>query len=114
MDWSVRRFRGRLGRPDPAHGSSGRGHSAGAQGARVDVIGFGMSAISDIGGAYLQNAKELRAYEAAIDAGHLATVRGHVLDADQTAPTEEEDGLGIQRIGDPHRGRVPGAGDATG
>jgi oxygen-independent coproporphyrinogen-3 oxidase len=58
---------------------------AGTQGARVDVIGFGMSAISDIGGAYLQNAKELRAYEEAIDAGHLATVRGHVLSDDEQA-----------------------------
>ncbi len=59
--------------------------TAGAQGARVDVVGFGMSAISDIGGAYLQNAKELRAYEAAIDEGRLATVRGHVLDDDEQA-----------------------------
>jgi oxygen-independent coproporphyrinogen-3 oxidase len=58
---------------------------AGVSGARVDVVGFGMSAISDIGGAYLQNEKELRAYEDAIDAGHLACARGHVLSCDEEA-----------------------------
>ena len=42
-----------------------------------------MSAISDIGGAYLQNAKELRAYEDAIDAGRLPVTRGHVLSDDE-------------------------------
>ena len=36
-----------------------------------DVIGIGISAIGDIGGAYIQNAKKLSTYEAALDAGRL-------------------------------------------
>lgn len=44
--------------------------------ADLDVLGVGMTAISDIGGAYVQNTKELTDYQARIDAGQLATARG--------------------------------------
>ncbi|MFA5940797.1 MAG: oxygen-independent coproporphyrinogen III oxidase [Sinimarinibacterium sp.] len=41
-----------------------------------DLVALGMSAISHIGGSYSQNAKDLKAYAKAIDAGHLPVVRG--------------------------------------
>ncbi len=41
-----------------------------------DLIGIGMSAIGDLAGAYLQNARSTREYEPALAAGRLATVRG--------------------------------------
>lgn len=62
-----------------------QGYAVGSAGARVDILGFGMSAISDVGGAYLQGAKDLKAWESAIDAGTLPTVRGHVLSLDDEA-----------------------------
>jgi len=43
-----------------------------------EMVSFGMSAIGDAGGAFLQNARETRAYEERIEAGHLATVKGLV------------------------------------
>ncbi len=46
----------------------------------VDLVGFGMSAISQVGDAYAQNAKKIDAYNAAIDAGQLATIRGLQID----------------------------------
>ncbi|HEX5034635.1 MAG TPA: oxygen-independent coproporphyrinogen III oxidase [bacterium] len=45
-------------------------------------IGFGVSAISFVGGNYFQNLKELPAYEAAIDGGELASFRGFRLNRD--------------------------------
>lgn len=50
--------------------------------ADTDLIGLGMSSISRIGDAYAQNARELGAYQAALDAGQLPIVRGLKLDAD--------------------------------
>jgi oxygen-independent coproporphyrinogen-3 oxidase len=41
-----------------------------------DMAGLGMSAIGDLGGAFLQNARTTREYEPALAAGRLATVRG--------------------------------------
>ncbi|MCB9735820.1 MAG: oxygen-independent coproporphyrinogen III oxidase [Deltaproteobacteria bacterium] len=41
-----------------------------------DVVAFGVSAIGDIGGAYIQNTRSLHAYNKAIDGGGLATARG--------------------------------------
>ncbi len=41
-----------------------------------DMVGLGMSAIGDIGGAFLQNARSTKEYEPALMGGHLATVRG--------------------------------------
>lgn len=40
------------------------------------LIGLGLSAISELPGAYAQNARSLRDYYAAVDAGHLPTERG--------------------------------------
>jgi oxygen-independent coproporphyrinogen III oxidase len=47
-----------------------------------DVIGLGVSAISDVGGAYAQNVKSLDQYESAIDAGRLPVSRGLKLSED--------------------------------
>ncbi len=41
-----------------------------------DMLAFGMSAIGDVGGAFLQNARTTKDYEARIQAGKLAVVRG--------------------------------------
>jgi oxygen-independent coproporphyrinogen-3 oxidase len=41
-----------------------------------DMIAFGMSAISDVGGSFLQNARSTADYETALATGGLATVRG--------------------------------------
>jgi oxygen-independent coproporphyrinogen-3 oxidase len=43
-----------------------------------DMVGFGMSAIGDIGGAFLQNARDTETYEARLAEGRLATVKGLV------------------------------------
>ncbi len=43
-----------------------------------DMVSFGMSAIGDLGGTFLQNARTTREYHAAIDNGKLATVKGLV------------------------------------
>ncbi|WP_310630300.1 oxygen-independent coproporphyrinogen III oxidase [Paraburkholderia sp.] len=50
--------------------------------ADCDLIGFGASSIGKVGDVYAQNAKELPAYGAAIDAGRLAISRGVCLSAD--------------------------------
>jgi len=50
-----------------------------------DVVGFGMSAIGDIGGAYVANARQLNKYNKAIDAGELPVHRGVARDADDEA-----------------------------
>lgn len=49
------------------------------------LVGFGMSAISDVAGRFAQNAPGLGAWRERIAAGRLATVRGHVLNADDRA-----------------------------
>ena len=43
-----------------------------------EMVAFGMSAIGDAGGTFLQNARETGSYEERIRAGELATVRGIV------------------------------------
>jgi oxygen-independent coproporphyrinogen-3 oxidase len=50
--------------------------------AASDVVAFGMSAISDVGGLYAQNTHALPRYEAAVDQGALATERGVRLSRD--------------------------------
>ena len=50
--------------------------------AECDLIGLGVSSIAKVGDAYAQNAKTLREYYAAIDAGRLAVQRGVALSAD--------------------------------
>jgi oxygen-independent coproporphyrinogen-3 oxidase len=47
-----------------------------------DVIGFGVSAIGDVAGAFAQNTKKLSTYYQAIDAGRSPVERGYALDAD--------------------------------
>jgi len=47
-----------------------------------DLIGLGMSSISHVGATFSQNARDLPAYYAALDAGRLAVVRGLTLDDD--------------------------------
>jgi len=44
----------------------------------AEMVSFGMSAIGDVGGAFLQNARESADYERRIDARELATARGIV------------------------------------
>jgi oxygen-independent coproporphyrinogen-3 oxidase len=47
-----------------------------------DVLGLGISAIGDIAGAYVQNAKKLSSYGEALDAGRLPVERGVALTGD--------------------------------
>lgn len=47
-----------------------------------DMIGFGMSAIGEVGGAYVQNEKKLNRYEDVVDAGDLPVARGFRLGDD--------------------------------
>ncbi|HET9984062.1 MAG TPA: oxygen-independent coproporphyrinogen III oxidase [Longimicrobiales bacterium] len=47
-----------------------------------DVIGFGISAIGDVRGAYVQNEKKLSTYEEAVQAGRLPVARGVARSAD--------------------------------
>jgi oxygen-independent coproporphyrinogen III oxidase len=49
---------------------------------QCDLVGLGMSAISQVGGCYAQNARDLADYYRRIGEGRLATVRGLSLDAD--------------------------------
>ncbi|HME90042.1 MAG TPA: oxygen-independent coproporphyrinogen III oxidase [Myxococcaceae bacterium] len=48
----------------------------------TDVVAFGASSISDVGGAYAQNAHRLADYSASIASSRLATERGIVLSED--------------------------------
>ncbi len=45
--------------------------------AGADLYGLGVSAISSVGHAYMQNFRDLHAYEAAVARGGLATMRGY-------------------------------------
>jgi oxygen-independent coproporphyrinogen-3 oxidase len=56
--------------------------------ADTDLIGLGMSSISRIGDCYAQNARELGAYQAALDAGQLPIARGLKMDADDRLRAE--------------------------
>jgi oxygen-independent coproporphyrinogen-3 oxidase len=47
-----------------------------------DMIGFGVSAIGRVSGAYAQNHKKLSDYYAALDGGRLPVERGYALSAD--------------------------------
>lgn len=48
----------------------------------ADIYAFGMSSISQAGGTYWQNLKDLPAYYAKVDAGEMPYARGYVLNAD--------------------------------
>jgi oxygen-independent coproporphyrinogen-3 oxidase len=47
-----------------------------------DMVGFGMSSIGEVAGAFVQNHKSLVRYYEMIDAGELPVERGYALDAD--------------------------------
>jgi len=47
-----------------------------------DMLGFGTSAIGEVGGAFAQNEKKLSRYYRALDAGEFATMSGCVLSED--------------------------------
>jgi oxygen-independent coproporphyrinogen-3 oxidase len=47
------------------------------------LIGLGVSAISDIGGAFAQNAKVVEAYAEKVMAGQLPVIKGHILDREE-------------------------------
>ncbi|MCE9596751.1 MAG: oxygen-independent coproporphyrinogen III oxidase [Spirochaetia bacterium] len=48
----------------------------------LDLIGLGVSSISEVADAYFQNYKTMDQYKLAIESGRLATERGHVLSVD--------------------------------
>ena len=48
----------------------------------ADVLGIGMSAIGDVGGAFAQNVKKLPAYYQALEQGRFPIERGYALSAD--------------------------------
>lgn len=50
--------------------------------AESDLLGLGVSAISHIGDTFSQNARDIGAWEAALDVGHLPVARGVRLDED--------------------------------
>jgi len=52
--------------------------------AETDMLALGMSGISQIGGAFLQNTADLDTYESQLDNGQLATHRGFWLSDDDT------------------------------
>ncbi len=45
-----------------------------------DYVGFGMTAISEVGNAFAQNHGKLNRWNQAIDGGHCAVAKGHALD----------------------------------
>ena len=55
---------------------------------QTDLIGFGVSAISQIADCYAQNAKDIQTWSARIDAGKPATVRGLFTDRDDRIRAE--------------------------
>ncbi len=47
-----------------------------------DMVGFGMSSIGEVSGAFVQNHKSLTKYYESLDAGEIPVERGYALDAD--------------------------------
>jgi len=47
-----------------------------------DYVGFGMSAISEVGHAFMQNHSKLNRWNECVDSGHSAVAKGHALDVD--------------------------------
>lgn len=76
-----------------------------------DVLAFGPSAISELSGTYLQNAREVHAWADLLEAGHLPIVRGHRPSAEDRARSELIMQLFCQLEVDlePLRGRHPAA-----
>jgi oxygen-independent coproporphyrinogen-3 oxidase len=59
-----------------AHGSLQRNFQGYSTHAGLDLVGLGMSAIGHVGRTYVQNAKTLKEYTAALEAGHLPIAAG--------------------------------------
>ncbi len=47
------------------------------------LIGLGVSSISDIGGAFAQNAKVVEVYSEKVKGGQLPLIKGHILDSEE-------------------------------
>ncbi|MBI1944945.1 MAG: oxygen-independent coproporphyrinogen III oxidase [Deltaproteobacteria bacterium] len=65
-----------------AHGTLNRTFQGYTVSHATDMLGFGMSAIGEVGGAYAQNEKNVRAWSKRIDEGALPIVRGVALSED--------------------------------
>lgn len=50
--------------------------------AGTDLVAFGVSAISDLNGVYIQNHTDLSAYRSSIEKGQLAIAKGYISDLD--------------------------------
>jgi oxygen-independent coproporphyrinogen-3 oxidase len=75
------------------HGTLQRNFQGYSTHGSCDMIGLGMTSIGRVGDAYVQNAKDIVGYYAALDAGRLPVARGLVLDADDRIRADA-----IQRI----------------
>lgn len=75
------------------HGTLQRNFQGYSTHGSCDMIGLGMTSIGRIGDAYMQNAKDLVGYYAALDAGRLPVARGMILDEDDRIRADA-----IQRI----------------
>jgi oxygen-independent coproporphyrinogen III oxidase len=75
------------------HGTLQRNFQGYSTHGSCDMIGLGMTSIGRIGDAYVQNAKDIVGYYAALDAGRLPVARGLVLDTDDRIRADA-----IQRI----------------
>jgi oxygen-independent coproporphyrinogen-3 oxidase len=75
------------------HGTLQRNFQGYSTHGSCDMIGLGMTSIGRIGDAYVQNAKDIVGYYAALDAGRLPVMRGLVLDTDDRIRSDA-----IQRI----------------
>lgn len=70
--------------------------------AGCDLVGFGMSAISHVGDSFSQNQRDLRSWEAALDAGRLPVWRGLSLSQDDEIRADVIQRLMCQGIVDFH------------
>ena len=75
------------------HGTLQRNFQGYSTHGACDMVGLGMSSIGRVGNAFVQNARDIVGYYAALDAGRLPVARGLVLDADDRIR-----GDAIQRI----------------
>jgi oxygen-independent coproporphyrinogen-3 oxidase len=64
------------------HGTLYRNFQGYSTHADCDLVAMGITAISQVGDSYAQNVKTMKAYEAALDSGHLPVWRGIALSRD--------------------------------
>ena len=62
-----------------------------------DMVALGVSGIGDVQGAFVQNAKKLSEYYAALDAGRFPVERGYALDARRRDPPARHHRTDVQR-----------------